>query len=282
MRKHVVIFALACVACVACAPTTAPAPQGPVRLEQAWVVTGLASPESVIASNDPDVLYISNVGGEGEVKDGNGFIARVSREGRVLQRDWATGLNAPKGMALHNGALYVSDIDQLVELNAATGAVRGRYPGGSFLNDVAVLRDGTVLAADSGGSRIYALRNGALEEWAAGPLLDSVNGLLPEGERVVVTTMSGRLLAIDVASKAITELSNGIAQGDGVARLDDGSYLATEWPGRIFQVSGEGAVATLLDTRGQNIFQNDILLMDGVLYVPNWQPGTLTAYRVSR
>ena len=281
MRRIFSSFVLIAAACTPAPTPTTPA-SGPVRLEQAWILQGLASPESVIASAETGVLYVSNVGGEGDVKDGNGFIARVSRDGQILQREWATGLNAPKGMALYNGVLFVSDIDQLVEIDVATGAVRARYPGGRFLNDVAVLADGTVIAADSDGARIYALRNGALEEWVASTLLDSVNGLLSEGDRVVVTTMRGRMLAIDVASKAITELANGIAEGNGVAPMGGGAYLVTEWPGRIFQVSRDGAVTTLVDTREQDIFQNDILFLDGVLYVPNWQPGTLTSYRVSR
>ena len=41
----------------------------------------------------------------------------------MLEREWATGLDAPKGMALANGQLYVADIDRLVEIDPATGKI---------------------------------------------------------------------------------------------------------------------------------------------------------------
>ncbi|MGH6950448.1 MAG: YncE family protein, partial [Vitreimonas sp.] len=161
----------------ACARETTPAAPEPVRLEQAWRVGGLAKPESAALSADGTFLYVTNVNGEGEAKDGNGFIARVSTDGRVLQREFATGLDAPKGIMLGGDALYVADIDQLVVLDAATGAVRRRVPapGAVFLNDLTFAPDGQVLIADSGSARIYAVRSDAAEIWLEHELLNSVN-----------------------------------------------------------------------------------------------------------
>ena len=39
---------------------------------------------------------------------------------------------------------------------------------------------------------------------------------------------------------------------------------------------------TLMDSRAEKIYLNDFLLVDDVLYQPNWEPGTMTAYRVIR
>lgn len=272
MNKLIAVFVLVFAAGCSTAPAGRPA------LEPLWTLHGLASPESVILAPD-GALFVSNVSGEGEAQDGDGFIARISRDGRMLERAWATGLDAPKGMALQGGTLFVSDINELLALDAATGAITARHPGGVFLNDVVALRDGAILVADSGGSKIFVLRNGALETWLEHPLLQAVNGLLTEGDRLIVTTMSGRLLAIDIETRAIATLTEGIGDGDGVARLGD-SYLVTEWPGRLFHVGPDGAVTTLLDTRAEQTLLNDILLIDDVLLIPNWQPGTLSAYRV--
>ena len=74
----------------------------PSALQRVWLVEGLASPESVALSADGRFLYVSNVNGEGEDHDGNGFIAKVSLDGRLLSRTWATGLDAPKGLALRD------------------------------------------------------------------------------------------------------------------------------------------------------------------------------------
>ena len=43
-------------------------------------------------------LYVTNAVGDGEAKDGNGFIARVGLDGPDPGADWARGLDAPKGV----------------------------------------------------------------------------------------------------------------------------------------------------------------------------------------
>lgn len=253
------------------------------RLEQVWRAMGLASPESVALSADGTFLFVSNVNGEGEAKDGNGFISRVSLEGEVLEREFARGLDAPKGLMAGGDALYVADIDQLVVIDAATGAVRRRVraEGAGFLNDLAFAPDGQVLMADSGTGRIYAVASDTAEIWLEHALLQSINGLLPEPERLIVTTMQGRLLAVDYTSRAVTVLAEGLGEADGVAALGDGRYLVSEWPG-LMHVVADGAHDTIMDTRGESRFLNDFLLVGDVLYVPHWEPGELTAYRVVR
>lgn len=267
----------------ACAQETAPAaaPQ-PVRLEQVWRVGGLANPESVALSGDRTFLYVTNVNGEGEAVDGNGFISRVSTSGEVLQRDFATGLDGPKGIMLGGDALYVADITQMVVLDAATGAVRRRVPapGAAFLNDLTFAPSGEVLIADSGRSRIYAIASDTAVVWLEDPLLESINGFLPEPSRLLVTTMAGRLLAIDYATRAITVLAEGLENADGIAPVGDGRYLVSEWPGQMFVVSPDGTHDTIMDTRGENRLLNDFLRVGDIVYQPHWEPSELTAYRV--
>jgi len=246
-----------------------------------WKLTGLAEPESV-ALGSGGALYVANVGGEGEVKDGNGYISRVSTAGRMLDRQWITGLDAPKGAIVSGGKLYVSDIDRLVEIDIAAGRVAARYPapGATFLNDVAVAPDGTVLVADSGTGRIFALGKGAMTVWSADPLLKSANGLLAEPDRLVVTTMEGKLLAIDYPSRGVKVLAQGLGQADGVAPADGDNYFVSEWPGRLFRVTADGKSQVLMDSRGSGIYINDFIRAGDLLIVPNWKPGSLTAYRM--
>lgn len=258
------------------------APAQAVRLEPLWTLGGLEDPESVALSADGQTLFVANVAGEGDEADGRGFISRISRDGKMLQKDWVSGLDAPKGGIVAGDRLYVSDITRLVEIDIRRGAVAARYPapGAKFLNDVAVAPDGTVLVADSGGAKIYALKAGAMTVWAADPLLDSVNGLLPEPDRLVISTMAGKLLAMDWKSHAVSVLAVGIGQGDGVSRLDDGRYLVSEWPGRLFEVGPKGELATLIDSRKAGTYINDFIRVGDELIVPNWKPGQVTAYRI--
>jgi glucose/arabinose dehydrogenase len=266
------------------APQAAEQPQPrSVRLEQIWRLDGLANPESAVLSADGTFLYVTNVNGEGEAKDGNGFVSRVGIDGRMIEREWARGLNAPKGVARAGDTLYVADIDTLVAIDAPSRRLtRFAAPGARFLNDVAVAPDGLVLAADSQTARIYALRGRSVEVWKDGVLLESVNGLFPEPQRLVVTAMAGRLLAIDYGSKEITVLAEGLANADGVAPLGGGEYLVSDWPGRLFHVRADGSHQVVLDTTAARTFLNDFLLVGDVLYQPNWEPSTLTAYRVVR
>lgn len=274
-------------ALAACGAEQAPAPaeaEAAPRLERVWSLDGLAAPESAALSADGAFLYVTNVNGEGEVRDGNGFISRVGTDGRMIAREWATGFDAPKGVARAGDALYVADIDRVVIVDAATGAVRARIaaPGARFLNDIAIAPDGAILVSDSDTARIYALRGARIEAWLEDPLLTSVNGLLPEPARLIVSTMEGRLLAVDYATRTISVLAEGLGNADGIAALGGGGYLVSEWPGRMYVVHADGAHETILDTRAQNAFMNDFLLVGDMLYAPNWQPGSLTAYRVRR
>jgi DNA-binding beta-propeller fold protein YncE len=156
VKWHSLVAALALCACASVTPSAPP------RLELTWRVGGLANPESVALSQDGAFLYVSNVNGEGQAKDGNGFIARVSTDGRILQRDFATGLDGPKGLVLRGDTLYAADIDQIVAIDAATGAIRQRFAaaGARFLNDIAIAPNGDVLASDSETKRIYMIRVG--------------------------------------------------------------------------------------------------------------------------
>jgi glucose/arabinose dehydrogenase len=253
-----------------------------ITLTPLWTLDNLANPESAALSADRSFLFVSNVNGEGDVKDGNGFISRVSSDGRLLEREWATGLNGPKGVALHNGLLYVSDIDRVVVIDASSGtAVREvEIPGARFLNDLTVLRDGLVLVSDSRIGRISAIRDGAVETWLEDPLLRSINGLQPERDRLVITTMQGRLLAADYTTRAVAVLAEGLGNADGVAPVGHGRYLVSEWPGLMHVVNADGTRTTVLDTRQTPLFMNDFLRVGDELYVPNWQPGSMTAYRI--
>jgi outer membrane protein assembly factor BamB len=201
----------------------------------------------------------------------------------LIEKAWASGLDGPKGGAILNGKLYVTDITRLVGLDLATGKAVETHdiPGARFLNDLAVAPDGQLLAADSQTARIYAKSGkGEVVVWAEGPELRAVNGLLPEKDRLVVSTMAGKLLAIDYATRAVTVLADGLGDADGVVRLDDGSYLVSEWPGLLHRVAPAERTETLIDSREAGTYINDILRVGDLLIAPNWKPGSLTAYRI--
>ena len=91
------------------------------KINKLWETTNdLKNPESVAYAPKQNVMFVSNVNGNPTQKDQNGFISKVSpSNGNIIELNWVTGLNAPKGVAIsnNNSRLYVSDITDLVEID---------------------------------------------------------------------------------------------------------------------------------------------------------------------
>src|SRR6185295_5962121 len=83
----------------------------------------LTTCESVIYDKANDVLYVSNIDGTPDAKDGNGFISAVALDGTVKSLKWVTGMDAPKGLGIFGGKLYATDIDKIVEIDIASGKI---------------------------------------------------------------------------------------------------------------------------------------------------------------
>jgi hypothetical protein len=74
------------------------------KINKLWETTNdLKNPESVAYAPEQNVLFVSNVNGKPTQKDQNGFISKVSpSNGSIIELNWVTGLNAPKGIATSN------------------------------------------------------------------------------------------------------------------------------------------------------------------------------------
>ena len=252
-------------------------------LEPVWRTDGLDAPESVIADGAGGFI-VSNVNGEGAEANGAGYLARLDAQGRRIGPErWVTGLNAPKGLALSGGRLFVADIDTLVEIDPGRGEVVARYPieGAGFLNDVAA-HEGRVLVSDSARSRIHVLEDGEVSLWLEDAALAGVNGLLPEDDRLLVTAMSnGEVLAIDWQTRAVTPLTGGLQNADGIAPAAPGGYMLSQWPGDLWHwVEGEAPVH-LVERQDPPVLMNDLTVHGELVIIPHWQPGAVSAWRLS-
>lgn len=264
-----------CAACVN-APVDRPIP----TLTPLWVADGFAEPEG--AALHPEGGYlISNVNGNGREKDGDGFISWIAADGTMITRNWADGIDAPKGITVHDGIVYVADIDTLHRIDVETGAAYAEitFPDADMLNDVTPWR-GEIMVSDSGTATIFSVSDDDVIVFATGAHLEGVNGLLGDGDRLLVSTMeSGSLLALDTAGDHI-EIAAGMNNADGIGHVPGGGYLVSSWPGQIHAVSPGGGVETLIDTEDDTILQNDLSVFGDVVIVPNWIPGTVTAWRI--
>lgn len=271
--------------------TTARAEGG--NLEKVWEIGGVKNPESVSYDARNNVLYVSSVNGPPAAKDGNGFISRVSLDGKMLTPEWITGLDGPKGTDVINGKLYVSDIDKLVEIDIASGTISHRYPaeGAKFLNDVAAGADGTVYVSDSATQTLYQLRNGRLEAWLTNAKLNGPNGLLVEKNRLLVASMGtftqkgpqgdGQLLAVSLADKSISSVSDqALGNLDGLEADGDKGYYLTNWPaGKLLYLPRSGSVRELLSVE-PGTADLEYIPSRHLIVIPLMMSSKVVAYRV--
>jgi sugar lactone lactonase YvrE len=263
--------------------------------EQAWQATGLDGPESAVLDADAGVLYVSNVNGEAAAADGNGYISKLSLQGEVQEKEWVSGLNAPKGLALHDGKLYVSDIDELVVIDTASGQITARHKaqGATFLNDVTAHEDGRVFVSDMMQNQIWKLEGDQFEMWLQDAALENPNGLLAEEDRLVVgawgkpkedfsTDVPGLLKAVEYQSKEITSIGPGDPVGnlDGVEPDGQGGYLVTDWfSGGLYQISDDGKAELLMDLN-QGSADHEFVEDENLAVIPMMMDGTVNAYKV--
>lgn len=255
----------------------------PVSLEKKWTTGGFDRPESLHPSEDGREIYVSNINGDSSALDGNGYISRLDLDGNIIEKDWITGLNGPKGFAVENGILYIGDINALVMIDVATKAVIKRVPVNDpgFLNDVTV-KDGRVFMSDTGKGIIYTYtEEEGLSNFMEGEEIQRINGLLPHNGNLLVARMgTGDLLSIDLSDNSITVVGSGIKNGDGIGVLPNGGYIISAFSGEIYHIESKDKTHLVLDTKPDGISQNDGYYINGVLYVANLGNNTVTATAV--
>ncbi|GAB6071302.1 ATP-binding protein [Thiomicrorhabdus hydrogeniphila] len=209
---------------------------------------GFQTPESVEYNQQNDVYLVSNIHGSPFDKDNNGFISKLSPEGKVLDLKWIVGgkngvtLNAPKGMVADGNTLYVADIDTIRTFNLTTGKPIANYPiaGSSFLNGVTPSSQGGVWVTDSGVApgfkpagtdAIYHVSaKGEVKILTKGQDLGRPNGILEkDGQLIVITIASGQVHYFDLNGKLLSSEKLPYNKLDGLIADNNGDVLFSSW-----------------------------------------------------
>ena len=257
----------------------------PVTLKLKWQSEPvLTTCESVLYDDNKDLLYVANINGQPDGKDGNGFISTLSLDGKVTAEKWAQGMDAPKGMGLLDGKLYVTDINRVHEIDTESGKITKTYPvqNATFLNDITV-GDGKVYVSDSRGGAIHVIEDGKVSSFLSN--LQGPNGLLAESGELIVALWDAKTLStIDITSKNIQQRTEGIENPDGIEAIDNNEYLVSSWNGLVHHIDSEWKKTLVLDTRADSLNAADIeyIKSENLLLVPTFFKNTVMAYEVEK
>jgi hypothetical protein len=285
------------------------------NIEKIWETPAqFKTPESVIYEHNENVLFVSSIDGAPNGKDKQGFISKVSPlNGSIIELNWVTSLDAPKGMAVvnntNNSLLYVSDITDLVEVDANSGKIINRYnaPGSGFLNDVASDNQGHVYVSDTVTNTIYRLdtknlgnnsnnnNDASLQVWLQTPELNGPNGLYVDdtNNRLIVVSFGafsnpgGSIRVVDLQNRTMSSLGEEgtavpIGGLDGVEADSTGRYYyVTDNPaGKLYVVNSNGTGYETLDLQKQGTADLGTILDQNMIIIPMMQENKLEAFRI--
>lgn len=250
-------------------------------LTKTWTTTdGLKTPESVLFDAQSNLIYVTNIDGDATAKDGNGFISILNADGKMKTLKWVTGLNAPKGQAIYNGNLFVSDIDELVIIGIKEAKINHRIKveNAKFLNDVTVADDGTVFISDSKDDKIWAYANGKLSIWKQDKLFSNSNGLWAEKGKLYIG--NNQLLEADLKTKEIKVLVDKCGGIDGLEKTEKGQFVYSNWQGRIFVTNGTESIKLIDTVDKKNTADIDYVPGKSLVLVPTFSANSVEAYQL--
>lgn len=261
------------------------------KLVKLWETDSvLKVPESVLYDQQNKVLYVSNIDGEPWGKDGKGFISKLSLDGKVIAKEWVTGLNAPKGMGLYKNKLYVADLSEIVVIDIAKGVIvsRLKVTGANGLNDITIAANSMLSVSDSKNKMVYTFPVDFFKKLSL--VLDSTDLKGPNG----LLAYNNLLYVLDAGSlytyksdkktgKQFAKIIDGMdASTDGIENVAGNEFIVSSWSGVVYYINTDGSKQILLDGRAQKINSADIGFnhAERIVYIPTFWKNTVAAYKL--
>jgi hypothetical protein len=255
----------------------------PHQLVKLWETDSVFKvPESVLFDAKTKTLYVSNIDGkEPWGADGIGSIGKMGADGKNIIVEWVKGLQAPKGMGLCKGKLYVADLKELVVIDTRAGVIESRIavPGAEGLNDISIDEKGVVYVSDSKAKKIFKVKNGKTEmvlENLKGP-----NGVLWHKKSLYLLD-AGALYKMN-ADKTLTLLAGEMEGGtDGVENIAGGDFIVSTWAGVVYYVNADNTKQVLIDGRNSKMNSADIGFdaATKTVFIPTFWRNSVVAYSV--
>jgi sugar lactone lactonase YvrE len=237
-------------ACTRKAEKTTAQPQRIAFLE------GLSQPEALSFDPAQNVYFISNANGSPGVKDGNGFISRVTADGTMdslhfiqAGRD-SVQLDSPMGSRVQGDTLWVLDVDKLRGFETHSGkplvTVDLSPLKALFLNDLAIDSTGEFYITDTGiqvgadgkmshpgpDRILHVAHDRSISVAVSTALLSSPDGIGwdQRGKRFVLAPFAGPSVQTwHVGDPGPKDVATGKGMFDGVEAEPNGQVLITSW-----------------------------------------------------
>lgn len=207
--------------------------------------------ESCVYDATRDLIVVMNAGVPQTQEENDGYVSLLNPDGSVHTTKWIGAtrdgltLNHPLGSAIHNGTLYTADIDVVRTFDLATGKPGKAYPveGSSFLNGIAVNKEGTIFVSNSRPEfRVYQITaDGKVSLFVDGDPLNIPNGVAidQDGNVVVVNVGNNDVMTFDPASGKLIRTEHAAEGGnDGLVILPDGTkYVSSVRFGSVSKIS---------------------------------------------
>ena len=209
-------------------------------------ISGFVSPESVVQDAKGDI-YVSEIGEFN--KDGDGKITRISIDGKLST--FANGMDDPKGLIFIGKSLYVTDKNRVLKVEpdgkwSVFGSTMAFPQTPIFLNDITSDESGNLYVSDSGnlksGGAIFKISKDkkitlVLNENT--PEILAPNGLwIAKNDLYEVDFSSGILYKINLKTKSISKIAEGLGGGDGLVKFGDNFFISDWKNGKIYKVQG--------------------------------------------
>ncbi len=229
----------------------------------AFKLSGFETPESFLVDPEDGSYYVSNISGDPLAKDSNGYISKITANGNTVVQKFIgekkdeMPLHAPKGLLISGKILFVTDIDTVKGFYKSNGkpAVLVDLAGWNvtFLNDLAMDKDGLIYVSDMLANRIFSInpkKNYEVKLFKSGPELGNPNGLMVNPKTkylMVVTWGSGQILEIDRRTGKVFVVKKGLMGLDGIDSDGEGNlYVSSFQKGEIYKIPnlGRGTLTT--------------------------------------
>jgi len=253
-----------------------------VKAEKLWESADiLTTSESVCYNPDSKEIYVACINGNPTDKDGNGFIAKLSLNGEVMIQKWITGLDAPKGMGISKGHLFVTDINRVHKISITDEKVVKEFKvdGAEFLNDITVGPDGAVYISDMSTNKIHRIVKNKIEMFFDNDEIIKPNGLTFEDKNLLIGTKNG-IFTLNISDKSLQHLVKNTGSIDGLELDGKGNYIISDWSGKVQLVHPDKPAIELLNTTDYNINAADIEYIADreLLLIPTFFDNRVTAY----